>query len=447
MTRRAWLIPLMLLAMLSGLSSGPVRALTPQDLINQGRLQVQAVYDSEPPYFQQAPLIMAVEIATPRWFGRGPRVRDFRVPGAVVLPVSSFADKLTRRVGGESWTVQRWRYRIFPREIGALKLPELSVFVSVNHESGAIVEGEIRLRPEAVKIVPPPGLKDRRDWVAATSLTAEAKWEGQRDSYRVGDAITLTRVLTIANAPAMMIPPPAAMPADASPGLSLYQAPPEISDRQDRGRLVGVRRETVIATMEAPGAYTLPERHISWFNTDTKSWEDSVIPAYHFEVQSAAYGRMDTDSYKNSTAPEVSPLMLLAWLTLGLVSVFGAYRLRHHRRLQAMRRWLLRQDQRHRYQRALQQRRAGDALATLSLAVSQRGENTIAAALEGDSRAETALRELLAAAYGSGDTAFPDVAATKHLWRTATATRSRSTRAQSVLSLNPGSSVHSTMRY
>jgi hypothetical protein len=134
-------------------SSG--QALTPQTLLERGELRARVILETEPPLLQRAPLVLAVEVATPRWFSRGTRVADFRVPGAVLRPMSNFADNQTRRIDGASWTVQRWRYRIYAQDAGPLPLPALRVFVSVNTESDGSVEGELELRSPTLDIVAP----------------------------------------------------------------------------------------------------------------------------------------------------------------------------------------------------------------------------------------------------------------------------------------------------
>jgi hypothetical protein len=414
------------------LPAAPVLALTPQDLLREQQLRVQAVIDSEPPHYQRAPLILAVEIATPRWFSRGPRVRDFRVPGAIVLPVSSFADKLTRREGGDSWTLQRWRYRVFPRDAGRLEFPQLTVFVSVNHDSGEIVEGDVRLRPPAVNIVAPAGLDDG-EWVAARSLEVEESWQGQRGDYRVGDAITRERVITVDDAPAMMIPPSPA--PGAAEGLSLYHAPPQVTDRRDRGRLVGVRREQLVATIEAPGDYELPGAEFLWFNTESGALEIASLPPYRFRA--AAGGENRTGAAGEALAPR--RLLAPALLITLLLALLAAYRLRRHPRLQPAAAWLQTRQQRHHYLRALQRGDAAAALAALTLAVQRRGGTSLATSIGGDPDSAAALRRLLDAAYGAAPTGLPAAPQARHLWQTATGTQRRAPARQEGLSLNPHS--------
>ena len=173
-------------------TAAPAVMATPRDLLDAGQLRAQMVIDTPAPRYQRAPLILAVEVATPRWFSRGTRVRDFRIPGAVVLPVSSFASNQTRREGGDTWTVQRWRFRVFPQEAGVLSLPALRVFVSVNADGG-VVEGELELRHAPLEIVVPPGAPSDGAWLAASALQLSDRWEGRQERYQIGDAFTRIR--------------------------------------------------------------------------------------------------------------------------------------------------------------------------------------------------------------------------------------------------------------
>jgi hypothetical protein len=132
----------LLLGIGSALAGAATQSATPESLLASGELAAALVVDTEGPLYQRAPLVLAVEVATPRWFSRGTRVSSFRIPGAVLRPMSNFASNQSQRINGQTWSMQRWRFRVFPQEPGLLRIPELRVFVSVNTESDGNVEGE-----------------------------------------------------------------------------------------------------------------------------------------------------------------------------------------------------------------------------------------------------------------------------------------------------------------
>ncbi|MFT4768497.1 MAG: hypothetical protein ACI8RN_001634, partial [Glaciecola sp.] len=112
-----------------------------RELVADNQLRASVGIETQGELYQRAPFFLSVEIATARWFSRGTQVRDLRIPGAVVRPVSTFADNSSRRIEGETWSVQRWRFRVFPQDAGLLAIPGLRVFISVNTATDGAVEG------------------------------------------------------------------------------------------------------------------------------------------------------------------------------------------------------------------------------------------------------------------------------------------------------------------
>lgn len=420
------------IAILSLLSSLACAAPTPQSLINAGALRASLLVETPAPHYQRAPLVLTVEVATARWFSRGTRVRDFRVEGALVRPVSNFADNQTRREGTASWSVQRWRFRLYPLETGILALPAVKVFVSVNHDEGEIVEGELILNREPLSIAMVPGTEDLENWVATPQLAVEEHWEGRRDSYRPGDAITRWRDFEISDAPGMML---SAAPLPDVEGLSLYAAPTQVSERSNRGQLTGIRKEELVVTFEQAGDYQLPGATYHWFNTQSGLLETLSLPDYHFSVTGAAPDQQ--------AIPGRDPVLrqwaaVIGWLITALALLMGLWRLPPLKRLARLARERWRRARRQRAYRAAIAR--GDSPAALRLLhqglVTAGSANSLRQASADDAIASKALRQLLAHAYGSAQT-LPESESGLRLWQAATRTRGSKRATLSALSLNP----------
>ncbi len=284
----------------SGIAWSASGAESVTDLLRSGELRARILIENSPPLYQRAPFVLAVEVATPRWFTRGTRVREFRLKNALVRPVSNFADNQTQQIDGSNWTVQRWRFRVYPRDAGPLEIPRIQVFVSVSGPEGGSREGELSLRIPALTITAPASMPDDGSWVATEKLRVDETWEGRLDSYRPGDAITRHRRFFLTDAPAMLLP---ASPLPEIPGLSLYESPARIHDETNRGALQGIREESLIVTMEEPGEYTLPALAYPWFNTSTQRAEVLSLPAYHFSVlDPAAISAVDSEQRQDRTA-------------------------------------------------------------------------------------------------------------------------------------------------
>ncbi|MEM8550406.1 MAG: hypothetical protein AAGF10_06410, partial [Verrucomicrobiota bacterium] len=273
-------LPLLITAVMLFVAT-TVQASTLEELLRTGELQAQVIVDSEAPFYQRAPIVVAVEVATPRWFSRGTRVQEFRIPNAIVRPVSSFADNQTRRINGQSWSAQRWRFRIYPLDSGDLVLPPISVNIAVNTEAHGNVEGELELTGPGLEVEIPPGLGDVTDWVASSEFSIDEQWTGLAESYEPGDAITRERSFIIKDSPAMLIPE---VPAPEVAGASVYTAFAALNDRQDRGSLRGERQEQLVITFEKPGVYEIPGATYHWFNTRSQQMEQISFEPRLFTV-------------------------------------------------------------------------------------------------------------------------------------------------------------------
>ena len=437
-------------------------ATTLEELLAKDELRAAVIVDTQGPLYQRAPFILAVEVATARWFGRGTRVSEIRLPGAVVRPLSSFADNNSRKINGETWSVQRWRFRVYPREPGTLALPPVTVSVSVNAQNHGVVEGVLTLDAITAQIVAVPGIEGvdpgaAQQWIAAPSLRIEQRWEGRHDNYMTGDAITRTRQFVAQDTPAMMLDG-GGMPA--IDGLSLYQAPAELSDQSDRGTLIGTRTETLVVTFESPGQYRLPGLDYLWFNTTTGAFETLSLPAMDLVVTAGA-AAPSRQAQANMGKPR-APLLITSALGLLLAMLLWlGWDTKIPKQLRA---WLSirRQERRRRkqYQHAMHKKDSARCLQLLRDQMTRTGSHTQLShavrayslyagpsnRLSHGARSHAAandalqgsLRQLLEHAYGNG-TEMPGSDDAMQLWRAvshAPAHRSR----PSALALNPPAS-------
>lgn len=433
---RAMQRPMILLSVCLFLLAGAAssRATTPQQLVDDGRLSVDLLVETEGPLYARSPIIIAVEVATPRWFSRGTRIRDFRVPGAVVRPVSAFADNQTQRRGNESWSVQRWRYRLFAQDAGDLVIPRLSVSVGVNGGDAGNVEGEVLLPARTLSIQWPAGVEGLDPWVSASDLTIEESWEGELEDYQAGDAVTRVRRYRISDAPAMVLVAP---PTPDIDGLSLYRAPPVVNDRQNRGQLQGEREERLVVTFTAPGDYELPGLTYHWLDTDSGEVHTISIPARQFSVLGVAAEPSLSIPRSRNGLRYLSPALVL------LLAAMLLYSLR--RRSWVLRvqtvffRFLQRQKLRRRYHTAARHQDSARCLELLyeRLAQSRAGPELSEHVAPSTGEA-TALAALLAHAWGSAGTA-PTREQYALLWRCVTSAPPAAT--TTTLRLNPGPSL------
>ena len=420
------------LLLLVSMASG--HAATPQQLIDEGRLSVDLLVETEGPLYARSPIIIAVEVATPRWFSRGTRIRDFRVPGAVVRPVSSFADNQTQRRGNESWSVQRWRYRLFAQEAGDIVIPKLSVAVAVNGGDAGNVEGQVMLPARTLSIEWPPGIEGLAPWVSASSLTIEESWEGELEDYQAGDVVTRVRRYQISDAPAMVLVAP---PTPDIDGLSLYRAPPVVKDSQNRGQLQGEREERLIVTFTAPGDYELPGLTYHWLDTDSGEVHQISIPSRQFSVGGVAAEPSSSIPRSSNRLRYLTPALVLCLVAMLLYSLRGrSWVLVGQAKFSVFLRQL---KLRRRYHTAARHEDSARCLELLYKRLAQLGAGPeLSKHVARSSGGASALEALLAHAWGSAGTA-PTREQYAILWRCVTT--DTHTPATATLMLNPGSSL------
>ncbi|WOJ96308.1 hypothetical protein R0137_13775 [Congregibacter brevis] len=417
----------LVLMMAAAFAPHRLSAMTLEQLREDDMLRTSVTVDSNDGLYQRAPFVLVIEVATARWFSRGTRVEDFRIPGAVVRPVSNFADNSSRRINGETWSIQRWRFRVFPREAGILDIPPLELFASVNTATDGTVEGDLKLDPLQVEIQRPAEADDSAPWIATPDLSIEQSWEGELESYIPGDAITRKRRFVVQDAPAMMLE---SSKVSDIPGLSIYEAPATVSDQSDRGKLVGTREETLVVTFESPGIYHLPGLEYAWFNTDSKEFETISLPALEVEVVASTPQSTEKDKafHFSISAPvilaTIATLVIIAalWLTRGStisLKLRAAINARRQRRAN--------------YQGYLQALRSQNSALCVQLLYGQlpQTDSTLqlreavkatdlkrkgATAANGENGIERSLELLLEHAYGGGSL-MPDQGAAIELWR------------------------------
>ena len=95
----------------------------------------------------------------------------------------------------------------------------------------------------------------------------------------VGAAFTRTVTRTAPDVMAMAFPP---LPVTEEDGLAVYASDPDVSDRESRGQLTGLRVDRITYVIEQPGTYTLPALVIAWFDLGAKELMTVELPSVTF---------------------------------------------------------------------------------------------------------------------------------------------------------------------
>lgn len=390
------LFVLLLLCSSMKLSADQVAAAsTVEQLLDSGQLQVDYRLLPETDIVPGQPVSIEVEVATDRWYAQGTRLEDFEIDGATVYRGSQNSSNSSRREGSQSWAVQLQTIQFYPQRAGRLQLPPLRLFVSVNTEGGGVVEGTLTLPARDIEVVTPAAMVGLEDWLASSDIRLDEQYEGLKEAYQPGDAITRRVSLQIDGAPAMMLP---ALSAAKIDGLALYLPLPVVSERSNRGELTGYRQQQFIYTVEKPGHYTLPAITLEWWDLDAGERRLSELPALEFEAAGGTVGA--------SAVAALWPAKGTLLLSLGVLLVLLAigWRLRGNavlnNVLQRYQRRRVRKKLEGRFQRALHNQDAQQALALLfRLSAAE----TLLQAFDSDEANLRLLARLKRSAYGAID--------------------------------------------
>jgi hypothetical protein len=95
----------------------------------------------------------------------------------------------------------------------------------------------------------------------------------------------------------MMIPEINTSQGNVEAGISIYHKPAQVFDKSNRGTLSGSRIESFTYIFEKSGSYTLPKQIIYWWNSQSNTLEELVIPPSSWTVVGGGQRNMNKANY------------------------------------------------------------------------------------------------------------------------------------------------------
>ena len=241
--------------------------LTVTELQQAGRLEVTSTILPADNIVPHQKLRLVLEVATDRWFTGGTRIVIPEVPGLVILQTEQFASNASETRRGQSWVVQRWSLDVYPQREGEFTIPPVRLRLQVNAGEAGDITGELTSPPARFRAQAPADLEQTGQWVAAPAFSVSQRFDRDLAGLTVGDAFSRDIVFEASNVMAMMLPD---FEVQETPGLAVYQAPPELEDSNNRGETQARRSQRVNYVAEAEGRYILPGGEFAWWDTGTK---------------------------------------------------------------------------------------------------------------------------------------------------------------------------------
>lgn len=249
--------------------------------------QVRVELEQKGPIYVGQSLRLNVTVLVPNYFLSAPQFPLFDLPGAVVTMPGEGSANLNEKIDGVTYAGIKRTYLIVPQQAGTLALPPVEISFQYAAVPGQSSPGSVKLPPEKIDVLLPPGATAAQGNVAVAPMTIKQQVEGLTKPMHVGDAITRTIEIDADHTQSMMIPPPS---FTAPSGVRIDKKDPQLTDLTgNQGQFEGGRRIDVVTyRFEQPGNYTLPKVSVSWFDPGTQRTQQAEAPEIQVTVVASA---------------------------------------------------------------------------------------------------------------------------------------------------------------
>ncbi len=225
---------------------------------------------------------LRVDLRTDGSSFRNLRIRLPEIFGALLIEDASTTVKWSETIDGEPWQVIRYEYPLFPQRAGALRIRSISVEGEVMAGFGSGAAG-FRAQTKSIGFSAkwPPGMEAFVELITTPDLSVRVDVDRDLERVRVGEAFTRTITREARDASGIALAP---LTYDPIEGVAIYPKSPEISDRSDRGELIGRRVEAATYVLQKPGPVRLPEIEIAYWDPLTERVRVVQVPSLELEV-------------------------------------------------------------------------------------------------------------------------------------------------------------------
>ena len=140
-------------------------------------------------------------------------------------------------------------------------------------------------RPVQLEIKPAPSSYQARHWLPAKSVKIAEEWSRDPFALSSGEPATRTVTVTAEGLTASQLP---ALPEQRFADFRQYPDQPTLADQKTGAGITGERRQKSAIIPMRGGEYVLPEIVLPWWNTETMTMEQAVLPARKVKVAASA---------------------------------------------------------------------------------------------------------------------------------------------------------------
>ncbi len=290
---------------LSGESTRPI-GITVKELDPQLRRAISQTVFFETTYTPKQVYVQSQIVVTRRLFyvngaqlyGDMPNTPD--IPGAMVKLLGESEHSTAVRDGRQYGMIEQ-RFAVFPERSGDLTIPAATVTGSVrlaDSGMGRRIGVDVSSDTLKVSVLPIPAEYPRdAPWLPATDVELLEDWPGEPERGLATGTPSQRTLIVRADGNASSAIPPLSFTLPDS--LKAYPEPAKLSETQTRSGVVGTRIESTSLVATQPGDVTLPEVHVTWWDTVNQRVRTAALPAHTITITG--------DPTSTPSAPTVAP--------------------------------------------------------------------------------------------------------------------------------------------
>ncbi|MEX0740537.1 MAG: BatD family protein [Pseudohongiella sp.] len=243
-------------------------------------------------------------------------------------------------IDGQRYGVYEMNYVIFPQRSGEMEIPDIVFRGELTDGSSNFVFRNPNMRPVTafapgynIEVKGRPGaFPTDSTWLPASDIRVEERWSDDITRLEPGQSVTRTLTITGNGLDGAALPPLGRPEIDR---MNVYPEPPVIERSIIDGNVVGTRTEIYELVATENGSVVIPEINLPWWDVDTDSLRQAVVPASFIVVEAPGGAGADGDSVSTATDNAVPGNLLPpgttdellssrqtpAWIIYGLLSV------------------------------------------------------------------------------------------------------------------------------
>lgn len=245
-------------------------------------------------------------------------------------------------IDGQRYGVYEMNYVLFPQRSGDLEIPDIVFRGELTDGSSNFVFRNPNMRPVTAFA---PGynieVKGRPDafpadntWLPASDIRVEERWSDDITRLQPGQSVTRTLTITANGLDGAALPPLGRPQIDK---MNVYPESPVIERTIIDGNVVGSRTEIYELVATDSGSVVIPEINLPWWDVNSDSLRQAVVPASFIVVEAAGAAAAVSDGETDAagdTAPGnllqpqitdelLSPRQTPAWILYSLFAGLG----------------------------------------------------------------------------------------------------------------------------